>query len=104
MATKEKRPRKAKPETPAPRDIVPVGSRIILKQKEAEEKTAGGIVLPEQAKEKPQEGRVTAVGEEVSKVEVGQNVFFASYAGTEMEIDERKVLLMDEADVLAILK
>jgi chaperonin GroES len=92
--------------------IRPLGDKIILKRLEAEEKTKGGIVLPDSAKEKPQKGTVVAVGEgrvlksgkhlkpEVAK---GDKVLFSSYAGTEIKIDGEEYLILDETDILAIL-
>jgi len=93
--------------------IEPLGDRIVVKRLEAEEKTAGGIVLPETAKEKPKEGKVIAVGPgkvldsgERSKMQVkkGDRVLFASYAGTEVKLDGEEYLIMSEEDVLAVVK
>ena len=92
--------------------IEPLGDRIVVKRVEAEEKTAGGIVLPDTAKEKPKEGKVIAVGPgkvldsgEVSKMQLkkGDRVLFASYAGTEVEVDDEEYLVMQEEDVLAVV-
>ena len=94
-------------------DIKPLGDRIIVKRLEAEEVTAGGIVLPETAKEKPKEGKVVAVGPgkvldsgERSKVQVakGDRILFASWAGDEVKVDGEEYLLMKEEDVLAVVK
>jgi chaperonin GroES len=93
-------------------DIKPLGDRIIVKRLEAEEKTAGGIVLPETAKEKPKEGKVIAVGPgrvldsgERSKMQLkkGDRILFASYAGDEVKVDAEEYLLMKEEDVLAVV-
>ncbi len=93
--------------------IEPLGDRIVVERLEAEEKTAGGIVLPETAKEKPKEGKIVAVGPgkildsgERSKVQVktGDRVIFASYAGTEVDVDGEEYLIMGEDDVLAVVK
>lgn len=93
--------------------LSPLNDKIVVKRLEAEEKTAGGIVLPETAKEKPKEGRVIAVGPgkilesgERSKMHVkeGDRVLFASYAGTEVKLDGEEYLIMSEEDVLAIVK
>lgn len=92
--------------------IEPLGDKIVVKRMEAEETTAGGIVLPESAKEKPQTGRVLSVGqgrllEDGSRakpqVSEGDRVLFTSYAGTEVEVDNGKLLIMTETDVLAVL-
>ena len=90
----------------------PLGSRLVIEPIEQEEITAGGIVLPETAKEKPQKGTVIAVGpgdrDEDGKripmdVQVGDTVLFAKYAGTEIKYNGKKLLIMRESDVLAIL-
>ena len=92
--------------------IKPLGDRIVLEAIEKEEKTASGIVLPDTAKEKPQEGRVVAVGsgrwENGQKIElevkVGDRVIFSKYAGTEVEVDDKEYLILRESDVLAIVE
>jgi chaperonin GroES len=90
----------------------PLGSRIVVEPIEQEEVTAGGIVLPETAKEKPQKGTVLAVGpgdrndkgERVPMdVASGDIVLFAKYSGTEIKYDGKKLLILRESDVLAIL-
>ncbi|MYB77800.1 MAG: co-chaperone GroES [Chloroflexi bacterium] len=92
--------------------ITPLGDRVVVKALEQEEKTRGGIVLPDTAKEKPQEGEVVAVGagrtldsgETVSvAVEPGQRILFAKYAGTEVKLGDEELLILSEKDVLAIL-
>lgn len=94
-------------------NMKPLGDRIIVERLEAEAKTAGGIVLPESAKEKPKEGRIISVGPgkvldsgERSKIQVkkGDRVLFASWAGDEVKIDGEEYLLMKEEDVLAVVK
>ena len=93
--------------------IKPLGNRIVVKRIEAEEKTAGGIVLPDTAKEKPIQGKVVAVGEgrrsdegKVIPLQVkkGDTILFGKYAGTEVKIDGEEYLIMREDDVLAILE
>lgn len=93
--------------------LKPLGSRIIVKPHEQEEITAGGIVLPDSAKEKPQKGEVIAVGEGdrnekgeriALDVKVGDTVLFAKYAGTEIKLDGEKLLFMRESDLLAVVK
>jgi chaperonin GroES len=93
--------------------VRPLRDRIIIKRLEEEEKTKGGIIIPETAKEKPIEGRVIAVGngkvkEDGTKVPVevkkGDRVLFAKYAGTEIKIDGEEHMMMREDDILAIIE
>jgi chaperonin GroES len=91
----------------------PLADRVIVEPLEGEEKTASGILLPETAKEKPQEGLILAIGpgrwdEEGKKrvemeVAVGDKVVFAKYSGSEFKLDEKKYLIMSEKDILAVL-
>lgn len=92
--------------------IRPLNEKVLIKRLEAEEKTKGGIVLPDAAKEKPQKGTVLALGDgkmlkdgkrSTFQVAKGDKVLFASYAGTEIKIDGEEYMLMDESDILAIL-
>ena len=93
--------------------IRPLADKVIVQRVEAEGVTAGGIVLPDSAKEKPQRGKIIAVGEgrltEDGKrapvsVKKDQQVLFTSYAGTEVKIDGKEYLIMDESDVMAIIE
>lgn len=93
-------------------NIKPLGDRVVLKVLEAEEKTASGIVLPDTAKEKPQQGKVVAVGPgnygEEGKlvpmsVKEGDTVLFAKYAGTEVKYGGEELLILKESDLLAII-
>ena len=93
--------------------LKPLGDRLVVEPKERESTTASGLVLPETAKEKPQEGEVLAVGPGrrdadgkriAMDVEVGDIVLYAKYGGTEVKIDDKKVLILKESDVLAILE
>lgn len=93
-------------------NIKPLGDRVVLKVVEAEERTASGIVLPDTAKEKPQQGKVLAVGPgkygEDGKlvpmsVQVGDTVLFAKYAGTEVKYGGEELLILKESDLLAIV-
>ena len=93
--------------------IQPLSDRIVVEVLEAKEKTKGGIVLPDTAKEKPQEAKVVAVGKgRVSdegktiapEVKVGDTVLFGKYSGTEITMDEKEVLILKEEDILAIVK
>ncbi|HHY70328.1 MAG TPA: co-chaperone GroES [Thermoanaerobacterales bacterium] len=93
-------------------NIKPLGDRIVIKVLEKEEKTKGGIVLPDTAKEKPQKGEVLAVGSgeiiEGKKVplevKVGDEIIFSKYAGTEIKLDDEEYLILRQSDVLAILE
>ena len=94
-------------------NITPLGDKVLVKRLEAEEKTAGGIVLPDTAKEKPKEGKIIALGSgkllENGKrggfqVKKGNRVIFTSYAGTEVKVDGEEYILMAEEDILAIVK
>jgi len=93
--------------------IRPLQDRVIVKRIEEEEKTRGGIIIPDSAKEKPQEGRVIAVGKgkmtEEGKlipldVKVGDRVLFGKYAGTEVKIEGEEHLIMREEDILGIIE
>jgi chaperonin GroES len=93
--------------------LKPLGDRVVVEPIEQEEMTAGGIVLPETAKEKPQRGTVIAVGpgarDENGKrvaldVTTGDVVLFAKYAGTEFKVDSKKLLILKESDLLAIVE
>ena len=91
----------------------PLGEKILVKRFDAVEKTAGGIVLPDAAKEKPKEGKIIALGDgklldsgtrAKFQVKKGDRVIFTSYAGTEIDIDGEEYLLMSEDDILAIIE
>lgn len=91
--------------------IKPLGDRVVIEAIAKEETTASGIVLPDNAKEKPQEGKVAAVGSGALKdgeripleVKVGDRVLFSKYAGTEVKYEGKELLIMRESDILAIL-
>lgn len=94
-------------------NLKPLGDRVVIEPLEQEEVTASGIVLPETAKEKPQKGKILAVGpgarDEDGKriamdVKAGDTVLFAKYAGTEIKIENKKVLILKETDILAIVE
>mgnify|MGYP001140983070 CR=1 FL=1 len=93
--------------------IRPLGDRILVEPIEQEESTSGGILLPETAKEKPQNGKVIAAGagrrdDDGDRIQmdvnVGDTVLFAKYAGTEVKIEGKKLLIMKESDVLGIVE
>jgi len=92
--------------------LKPLGDRVVLKLVEREEKTKGGILLPDSAKEKPQKGEVLAVGtgkvldsgEKIPlDVQVGDKVIFARYSGTEVKVEEEDYLIVSEKDILAVV-
>lgn len=95
-------------------DIKPLADRIVVKPLEAEEKTKGGLVLPETAKEKPQEGKIVAVGRgrildngqvQAPELKVGDRILYGKYSGNEITTKEgEELLIMREDDVLAVLK
>jgi chaperonin GroES len=93
--------------------LTPIGDKVVVKRLEAEEKTKGGIVLPDTAKEKPKRGKVMAVGDgkqldsgKVRKpsVKKGDVVIFTSFAGTEVTVEDEEYLVMGEEDILAVLE
>lgn len=88
-------------------NIKPLGDRVIIEPVAAEQKTAGGIIIPDSAKEKPLKGKVIAVGpgkkDEPMTVSTGDEVLYGQYAGTEVKLDGKTVLIMREADVYGIL-
>jgi len=92
--------------------VVPLGDKVVVKRLEAEQMTAGGIVLPDTAREKPQQGRVLSVGDgrlladgtrARHQVSEGDRVLFGSYAGTEVVVDGEELLILNEDDILAIV-
>jgi chaperonin GroES len=91
----------------------PLGDRVVIEPSEREERTESGLFIPETAKERPQEGTILAVGagkrDDDGKyipmdVEIGQTVLFAKYAGTEIKLEGKKVLILKESDILAIVE
>lgn len=93
--------------------LKPLADRVIVRQSEAEEKTASGILLPDTAKEKPTKGKVIAVGpgklddhgkrHEVA-VRVGESVYYGKYSGTDVEVDGEKFVILRESDILGVLE
>ncbi|MCA0959077.1 co-chaperone GroES [Muricauda ruestringensis] len=88
-------------------NIKPLADRVLIEPLQAETKTASGIIIPDNAKEKPQKGTVVAVGpgtkEEKVTVKVGDTVLYGKYAGTELKLDGTDYLMMRESDILAIV-
>jgi len=96
-----------------PINLQPLGDRVVLEREESESRTAGGIVLPDTAKDKPARGTVVSVGDgrlldngkrAPFQVKAGDRVVFSSYAGDEFKLGERKLLLLREEDILAIIE
>ena len=94
-------------------NVRPLGDRVLIQRVEAEEKTAGGILLPDSAKEKPKEGKVIAIGtgkvldngeRSTFHVKVGDKILFTSYAGTEVKIGGGEYLIMREEDILGVIE
>jgi chaperonin GroES len=92
--------------------ITPLNDKIVVERLEADDKTVGGIILPDSAKEKPKQGKVLALGEGKAlengtrapfQVKVGNTVLFTSYAGSEVTLDGKEYLIMSEDDLLAIV-
>jgi chaperonin GroES len=92
--------------------VVPLNDKIVVKRLEAEDKTAGGIVLPDAAKEKPKQGKILSLGDgklldnckrASFQVKEGDRVLFTSYAGTEVNLDGEEYLIMTEDDILAVV-
>ncbi len=93
--------------------LKPLGGRVIVEPIEQEEMTAGGIILPETAKEKPQEGKILASGPGerddagnriAMEVKVGDKVLYAKYSGTEVKVEGKKLLILRESDILAVVE
>ncbi len=88
-------------------NVKPLADRVLVEPAAAETKTAGGIIIPDTAKEKPQRGKVIAVGngkpDEPMTVKAGDTVLYGKYAGTELQVDGKDYLIMRESDILAII-
>jgi len=94
-------------------NVVPLNDKIVVKRLEAEDRTAGGIFLPDTAKEKPRQGKVVALGEgklldsgkrAAFQIKEGDRVLFTSYAGNEVTVDGQELLIMTEEDILAVVE
>lgn len=92
--------------------IVPLNDKIVVERLEADDKTAGGIILPDTAKEKPKQGKILSLGEGKAledggrakfQVKLGDRVLFSSYAGSEVTLDGKEYLIMTEDDILAVV-
>lgn len=93
--------------------VVPLGDKVVVRRMEAEERSAGGILLPGSSQEKPQQGRVLSVGDgpllpsgerSPQQVREGDRVVFRSYAGTEVKVDGENLLILSEDDILAVIQ
>ncbi|MGD0785354.1 MAG: co-chaperone GroES [Sedimentisphaerales bacterium] len=93
--------------------IRPLADKVLVERIEAESKTAGGIVLPDSAKEKPQRGKIISIGEgklledgsrSQMQVKKGDEVLFTSYAGSEIKLDGKEYIIMDETDIMAVIE
>ena len=92
--------------------VIPLNDKIVVERLEAEDKSAGGIIIPDAAKEKPKQGKILAVGEGKPldngtrgnfQVKVGDRVLFSSYSGSEVTLDGKEFLIMTEDDILAVV-
>lgn len=92
--------------------LKPIQDRVLVKREEAEEKTAGGIIIPDTSKEKPSKGIIVAIGDGARDekgnvipmtLKVGDKVFFTKWGGTEIKIDDEELLIMKENDILAVI-
>lgn len=83
--------------------LKPLGHKIVVERTEAVEKTAGGIVIPDTAKEKPEQGKVIAVGRDVEEIKVGDVIVFGNFAATEVKVDGKEYLLIKEDEVWAVI-
>lgn len=93
--------------------LKPLGDRVLIKREDAEEKTSGGIIIPETSKEKPSKGTVVAVGDGARdekgnlipmNLKTGDKVFFSKWGGTEIKVDDEELIIMKESDILAIIE
>ena len=85
-------------------NLQPLADRIVLEQVESEEKTSSGIILPDSAKEKPEQAKVVAVGPSVKELKTGDMVLYTKYGPNEVKVDGKEYLVVKEEDVLATLK
>ncbi|PIW79673.1 MAG: co-chaperone GroES [Candidatus Omnitrophica bacterium CG_4_8_14_3_um_filter_43_15] len=93
-------------------NLQPLGDKVIIQRLKAEEKTKGGIILPDNAKEKPQEGKVVAVGKGKTlkngktvapKVKAGDKILFSKYSGSEVKVNDKEYLIIEADDILAVI-
>jgi len=93
--------------------VEPIGDKIVVKREEAEDKTAGGIILPDAAQQKPLQGRVLSIGDGIQlpngarakpQVREGDRVYFTQYSGNEVIVDNEELIILSESDILAVLE
>ena len=84
-------------------NIKPIGERVLIEQIEAETKTASGLIIPDSAQEKPLQAMVVSIGDEVKAVKKGDTVLYAKFTGTEINLDNKKYLMLEVSDILATL-
>ena len=82
----------------------PLGDRLLVERIEEMSTTASGIIIPDNAKDKPSQGKVVAIGSEVEEISVGDTIVFGKYAGTEVKIEDEEFLIMREDDVLGVIE
>lgn len=82
----------------------PLGNRVLLERQEEATKTASGIIIPDNAKEKPSQGSVVAISDEVENIKVGDSVVFGKYSGTELTLEAKTYLVIEIDDILGIIK
>ena len=104
MATQTKEDKKEAKAGSSARGFRPLGDRAFVTYTEESDKTAGGIYLPDSAREKPQRGTVEAMGPDVKNVKIGDQVLFDKYSGTKIKIDNEDCLIIKEEDVLGIFE
>ena len=89
-------------------NVKPLGERVLVEPQEAEVKTASGIIIPDSAQEKPQKGKVLAVGQGTKdvqmEVKVGNIVLYGKYSGTEIKVEDKTYLMMKQSDILAVIE
>ena len=89
-------------------NVKPLGERVLVEPQEAEVKTASGIIIPDSAQEKPQKGKVLAVGQGTKdvqmEVKVGNIVLYGKYSGTEIKVEDKAYLIMKQSDILAVIE
>lgn len=83
--------------------LKPLGFKIVVERTQPVEKTAGGIVIPDTAKEKPEQGKVVAVGKDVEEVKIGDVIVFGKFAATEIKVDGKEYLIVRQKEVLAVI-
>lgn len=85
-------------------NLQPLTDRVVLEQIESEEKTSSGIILPDSAKEKPEQAKVVAIGPDVKGIKVGEIVLYTKYGPNEVKVDGKEYLIVKEEDVMAVIK